>query len=87
MARLRTGEEMQRIRISYVVAVLLVWCINGYALLQHVSVVPEINGFIAAALLVNMLTAPFVIWAAYVFGKIVEERFLRRKHRRTAMAR
>ena len=83
--RVAEEEAMSRIRISYVIAVLLVWCINGYAFLQHLAVLPEINGFIAAALLVNMATAPLVMWGAYVFGQIAEERLLRRKHRRATM--
>jgi hypothetical protein len=78
---------MRRIRVSYVGAVVLVWCMNGFALLQHFSLVPEMRGFIAATLLANMLTAPVVMWAAYVFGRIAEEAFLRRGQRRAAVAR
>ncbi len=78
---------MRRIRISYVVAIVLVWCMNGFALLQHFSLVPEMNGFIAATLLANMLTAPLVMWAAYVFGQMAEGGFVRRRQRRVAEAR
>jgi uncharacterized protein (DUF2062 family) len=79
-------EEMHRIRVSYGVAVVLAWVMNGFALLQHFSLVPEMKGYIAATLLANMLTVPLVMWAAYVFGQIAEERLLRRRHRRAAMA-
>jgi hypothetical protein len=81
-----TEVEMQKLRFSYLIAIVLVWFINGYALLQHLAVVPEIDGFVAAALLLNILTAPVIMWAAYGFGRIAGERF-RRKHQRAAMAR
>jgi len=54
---------MPKIYVSYAIAVVVVWFMNGYALLQHLSLVTEINGFIAATLLANILTAPFVMWA------------------------
>ena len=78
---------MQKLQIGYVITIALVWFLNGYALLQHLAVFPEMDGFIAATLLVNMLTAPAVIWAAYMFGRIAEERLLRRRRHRAEMAR
>ena len=64
--------------------VLLVIGLNGFALLQHLGVVPELGGFIAATLLANMFTAPIIVWAAYVFGHIAEDRYQHRKHRHPA---
>lgn len=78
---------MPKIYVSYAIAVVVVWFMNGYALLQHLSLVTEINGFIAATLLANILTAPFVMWAAYIFGQIAHERLLRRKHAKAVIAR
>ena len=75
---------MRGIRAGYVTVVLLVVCLNGFALLQHLSVIPELSGFIAATLLANMLTAPVIVWAAYVFGHIAEGHFQHRKHRHPA---
>jgi uncharacterized protein (DUF2062 family) len=75
---------MRGIRAGYVTVVLLVVCLNGFALLQHLSVIPELSGFIAATLLANMLTAPVIVWAAYVFGHIAEDRFQHRRHRHPA---
>ena len=45
--------------------VLLVIGLNGFALL-HLSVVPELGGFIAATLLADMFTGPIILWAVYV---------------------
>ena len=45
---------------------------------------PQRCGFIAATLLANMLTAPVIVWAAYVFGHIAEDRFQHRRHRHPA---
>jgi hypothetical protein len=42
--------------------VLLVIGLNGFALL-HLSVVPELGGFIAATLLADMFTGPIIVWA------------------------
>ncbi len=39
---------MRGIRTSYLAAVAVVWCLNGWALLQHLSIVPGMDGFIAA---------------------------------------
>jgi hypothetical protein len=43
----------------------LVIGLNGFALL-HLSVVPELGGFIAATLLADMFTGPIILWAVYV---------------------
>jgi uncharacterized protein (DUF2062 family) len=75
---------MRGIRAGHVTVVLLVVCLNGFAFLQNLSVIPELKGFIAATLLANMLTAPVIVWAAYVFGHIAEDRFQHRKHRHPA---
>ena len=72
---------MRGIRAGYATIVLLVIGLNGLALLQHLAVVPELSGFIAATLLANMFTAPMIVWAAYVFGHIAEDRHQHRKHR------
>ena len=69
---------------EFAVIVLLVIGLNGFALLQHLGVVPELSGFIAATLLANMFTAPIIVWAAYVFGHIAEDRYQHRKHRHPA---
>jgi len=76
---------MQRMRISYGVAVSLVWGLNGWALLQHMSLVPEIKGFIAGTLLVDILTAPALIWLAYLYGEIAQQVFILGKRRRAAV--
>ena len=75
---------MRGIRAGYVTIVLLVIGLNGFALLQHLGVVPEFSGFIAATLLANMFTAPIVVWAAYVFGHIAEDHYQHKKHRHPA---
>jgi hypothetical protein len=75
-------EDMRRMRISYVVAVALVWWLNGWALLQTAGLVPEVNGLIAGTLLVNILTAPALIWLAYLYGEIAQQMFIQRKRRR-----
>jgi hypothetical protein len=77
-------EKMRGIRAGYVTIVLLIIGLNGFALLQHLGVVPELSGFIAATLLADMLTAPIIVWAAYVFGHIAEDRYQHRKHRHPA---
>lgn len=78
-------EDMRRMRISYVVAVALVWWLNGWALLQHAALVPEIDGLIAGTLLVNILTAPALIWLAYLYGEIAQQMFILGKRRRGAV--
>jgi hypothetical protein len=75
---------MRGLRAGYVITVLLVIGLNGLALLQHLGVVPELNGFIAATLLANLFTAPIIVWAAYVFGHIAEDRYQHGKRRHPA---
>jgi len=71
-------------RTSYVVALLVVWCLNGIALLQHLSITPSVDGYVAAVLLINMLAAPLVIWIAFIYGELAEKKILGRRHARTA---
>jgi hypothetical protein len=78
---------MRGIRTSYLAAVTVVWCLNGWALLQHLAIVPAIDGFVAATLLINMLAAPLLLWLAFVYGELVEEEWLRRKLRKPATER
>ena len=59
------GGDRCGLRAGYATIVLLVIGLNGFALL-HLSVVPELGGFIAATLLANMFTAPIIVWAVYV---------------------
>lgn len=61
---------MTRIRIGYLTIVALAVVLNGWALLQHLSMVPGHDGFIAAVLLINMLSTPLVVWASFVFGEV-----------------
>jgi uncharacterized protein (DUF2062 family) len=75
---------MRGIRAGYVTIVLLVIGFNGLALLQHLAIVPEFSGFIAATLLANMLTAPIIVWAAYIMGHVAEGRHQQRRRRHPA---
>jgi len=70
---------MRGMRTTYFVALAIVWCLNGWALLQHWSIAPGIEGFVAATLLVNMLAAPLVLWVAFLYGEVAEEEALRGK--------
>ena len=54
---------MRGLRAGYVTIVLLVVSLNGFALLQHLGVVPQLGGFIAATLLANMFMGPIIVWA------------------------
>ncbi|MTD95765.1 hypothetical protein GIW81_15610 [Hyphomicrobium sp. xq] len=63
---------MRRIRAGYLVLIAIVIVMNGLALLQHLGMLPEISGFLAATLLANMLVIPVVIWGAFVLGEVVE---------------
>ena len=63
---------MRRIRAGYLVLVAIVVVMNGLALLQHIEMIPEISGFLAATLLANMLVVPVAIWGAFVLGEVVE---------------
>jgi hypothetical protein len=78
---------MQRIRTSYFSAVAIIWCLNGWALLQHWEVVPGIQGFIAATLIIGMLAAPLLLWIAFVYGELAEEQVLKRRHGKGATER
>lgn len=61
---------MRRIRIGYAVIVSLSWILNGWALLQHLSLAPAHDGFIAAVLIADMLATPLIVWASFVFGEV-----------------
>jgi hypothetical protein len=63
---------MKRIRTGYLVLIAIVVCMNGLALLQHIGILPEISGFLAATLLTNMLGVPVAIWGAFVLGEVAE---------------
>jgi len=63
---------MKRIRAAYFAVVAIVFVLNGWALMQHLSMVPAPDGFIAAVLLVNILSTPLVVWAAFVFGEVAQ---------------
>jgi hypothetical protein len=65
-------HQMKGLRTSYVAAILIAFCLNGWALLQHLAVVPGHDGFIAAVLIANMLCVPFALWAAFIFGEVEE---------------
>jgi hypothetical protein len=71
---------MSRIRVSYLVAVAIALILNGWALMQHLSLVAAHEGFIAAVLLANMLSTPIVMWAAFVFGEVAEGSRSPRRH-------
>ena len=79
--------EMRGMRRTYFAALAIVWCLNGWALLQQLSLVPGFQGFIAATLLINMLVAPLVLWVAFLYGELAEEETLRGKRRRTGTER
>ncbi|MFN3623555.1 MAG: hypothetical protein ACK4TP_05770 [Hyphomicrobium sp.] len=61
---------MRRLRIGYAVIVALSCILNGWALLQHLSILPAHDGFIAAVLILNILATPLVVWASFVFGEV-----------------
>lgn len=63
---------MKRIRTGYLVLIAIVVFMNGLALLQHIGMLPEISGFLAATLLANMLGVPVAIWGAFVLGEVVD---------------
>jgi hypothetical protein len=46
---------MKHIRSGYWVLTAIVVCMNCLALLQHIGILPEVSGFLAATLLTNML--------------------------------
>ena len=63
---------MRRIRHSFMILIAIAFVLNGWGLLQHLSMVPSHGGFIAAALIANMLSIPAIVWAAFVFGEVAE---------------
>ena len=65
---------MRSIRTAYIAVIALTWFLNGFALLEHLGLIPEIKGLIAAVLLTNMVAAPIALWGAFVFGEFVEDR-------------
>lgn len=73
---------MRGLRMSYLAVVTIAFVLNGWALMQHLSMVPAHDGFIAAALVVNMLSTPVVLWAAFVYGEIAEGSHLRGRRTR-----
>jgi hypothetical protein len=75
---------MRKFRTSYLVAVTLAFVLNGWALLQHVSLVARHDGFIAAVLLANMVCLPIVLWVAFVFGEVAASHYLGRRRSRPA---
>lgn len=77
---------MRRIRLSYLALVAISFVLNGWALLQHLSMVPAHDGFIAAIFLANMLSTPLVVWAAFVFGEIAQGARSPRRLRTRSMA-
>ena len=68
---------MRRMRLSFIILIAIAFVLNGWGLLQHLSMVPSHDGFIAAALIVNMLSIPVIVWAAFVFGEVAESDYLR----------
>jgi len=61
---------MSRIRSAYIAVVSLSALLNGWALLQHLSIVPAHDGFIAAVLIADILSLPLIVWASFVFGEV-----------------
>jgi hypothetical protein len=72
---------MRRVRIGYLTIVALSVVLNGWALLQHLAMLPAHDGFIAAVLLINILVMPLVVWASFIFGEVaVGRRGVRRRN-------
>jgi hypothetical protein len=61
---------MTRIRISYLIVIAVSFVLNGWAVLQHLALLPADDGFIAAVLLADMLLMPLLLWAAFIFGEV-----------------
>jgi hypothetical protein len=68
---------MRRIRHSFMILIAIAFVLNGWGLLQHLSMIPSHDGFIAAVLIANMLSIPLIVWAAFVFGEVAESDHLR----------
>jgi hypothetical protein len=71
---------MRKFRTSYLVAVLVTFVLNGWALMQLLAIVPRHDGFIAAVLVANIVSLPIVLWVAFVYGEVAASHYLR--HRR-----
>ena len=63
---------MRRIRHSFMILIGIAFVLNGWGLLQHLALLPSIDGFIAAVLIANMLSIPAIVWAAFVFGEVAD---------------
>src|SRR5688572_10213554 len=50
--------NMRRIRHSFMILIAIAFVLNGWGLLQHLSMIPSHDGFIAAVLIANMLSIP-----------------------------
>ena len=68
---------MKRIRHSFMILIAIAFILNGWGLLQQLSILPSHDGFIAAVLIANMLSIPAIVWAAFVFGEVAESDHLR----------
>jgi hypothetical protein len=75
---------MRKFRTSYFVAVTLAFALNGWALMQHLSLVARHDGFIAAVLVANMVSLPIVLWVAFVYGEVAATHYLRHRRSRPA---
>lgn len=73
-------------RALFVVLTLAAWLLNGGALMQHLSIATVIDGLIPATLIVNMIAAPLLLWAAYKSGELAEEAYRDRLRGETALA-
>ena len=72
---------MRKFRTSYLVAVMIAFALNGWALMQHLSIVARHDGFIAAVLVANMVCLPIVLWVAFVYGEVAASHYLRHRRR------
>ena len=63
---------MKRIRFSFMILIAIAFVLNGWGLLQNLSMTTAHAGFIAAVLIANMLSIPVIVWAAFVFGEVAE---------------
>ena len=74
---------MRRIRHSFMILITIEFVLNGWGLLQHLSLLPLHAGFISAVLIANMLSIPAIVWAAFVFGEVAESDHLRGSRAKT----
>lgn len=75
---------MRKFQISYLVAVMIAFALNGWGLMQHLSIVARHDGFIAAVLVTNMMCLPIVLWVAFVYGEVAASHYLRHRRSRPA---